>query len=170
MLEKRNTVYQTEFVWSVKVYRIEVTFFRSGMKSRCIAYTGLVLLSNKIAKISACAFKFSESKPPIPVAARFKAWLCNRSLGGITGSNPAGIWYLLWVFCVVQEEASATGPSPFQQRSPTGCACVCVSLSVFRSNNNILHHKWLGRRGKTKRDGKKTRRINFTFCWPCISV
>jgi hypothetical protein len=27
---------------------------------------------------------------PIPVAARFKAWVCGRSLAGIVGSNPAG--------------------------------------------------------------------------------
>ena len=27
---------------------------------------------------------------PIPVAARFKAWVCGRSLAGIAGSNPGG--------------------------------------------------------------------------------
>jgi hypothetical protein len=27
---------------------------------------------------------------PVPVAARFKAWVCLRSLAGITGSNRAG--------------------------------------------------------------------------------
>jgi hypothetical protein len=29
MLVKRGSVYQTEFVWSVKVFRIEITFFFS---------------------------------------------------------------------------------------------------------------------------------------------
>jgi len=29
-------------------------------------------------------------KIPIPVAARYKAWNCGRSLPGIVGSNPAG--------------------------------------------------------------------------------
>jgi hypothetical protein len=29
---------------------------------------------------------------PIPVAARFNAWVCDRSLAGIAGSNPAGVW------------------------------------------------------------------------------
>ena len=90
MLAKCDSIYHTEFVWSVKVCRIEVTFFRSGMKSLCVASIGLVLSSNKIAKISACAFGFSESKPSFPVAARFKAWVCNRSLAGVMGSNPAG--------------------------------------------------------------------------------
>jgi hypothetical protein len=28
--------------------------------------------------------------PPIPVAARSKAWVCVRSLAGIAGSNPTG--------------------------------------------------------------------------------
>jgi hypothetical protein len=32
---------------------------------------------------------------PIPVAARYKAWVCGRSLAGISGSKPTGgmdIW------------------------------------------------------------------------------
>jgi len=29
---------------------------------------------------------------PIPVAARSKVWVCGRSLVGIAGSNPTGIW------------------------------------------------------------------------------
>jgi hypothetical protein len=28
--------------------------------------------------------------PPIPMAARSKAWVCGRSLAGIVGSNPEG--------------------------------------------------------------------------------
>jgi hypothetical protein len=34
---------------------------------------------------------------PIPVAARFKAWVCGQALAGIAGSNPAGhvdVWLL----------------------------------------------------------------------------
>jgi hypothetical protein len=54
----------------------------------------------------------------LPVAARFKAWVCGRSLAGIAGSNPAGG---MVVCCQVQ--ISATGRSLFQ-RSPTDC---CVS-------------------------------------------
>ena len=87
MLAKCDSTYQTEFVWSVKICRIEVTFFRSGMTSLCVAYIGLVLLSTKSQRY---LLVFSESKPPFPVAAPFKASVCNRSLGGITGSNPAG--------------------------------------------------------------------------------
>jgi hypothetical protein len=29
---------------------------------------------------------------PIPVAVRYKAWLCGRALAGIVGSNPAKAW------------------------------------------------------------------------------
>jgi len=40
---------------------------------------------------------------PIPEATRSKAYVCNRSLPGIAGSNFAGSvdLCLLWVFCVV---------------------------------------------------------------------
>jgi len=46
---------------------------------------------------------------PIPVAARSKAFLCGRSLGGIAGLNPAGgvDGRLLCLLCVVQVAASA---------------------------------------------------------------
>jgi hypothetical protein len=41
---------------------------------------------------------------PIPVTARSKAWICDRSLAGIAGSNAAeGMDVcLLWVLCVVR--------------------------------------------------------------------
>ena len=45
---------------------------------------------------------YSEHKP-IAMAASSKAWICDRSLSGITGSNPAGVMEvsLLWALCVV---------------------------------------------------------------------
>jgi hypothetical protein len=57
---------------------------------------------------------------PIPVTARSKAWVYDRSLVGIVGSNPAGSMdvYLLSVLCVVR--LSATGWS-LVQRSHTEC-------------------------------------------------
>jgi hypothetical protein len=41
---------------------------------------------------------------PIPVVARFKAWVYGRSPAGNVGSNPAGGMdvCLLWVLCVVR--------------------------------------------------------------------
>ena len=41
---------------------------------------------------------------PIPVAARFRPWVCGRSLAGIVGSNLAGGMDVcpLWVLCVVR--------------------------------------------------------------------
>ena len=40
---------------------------------------------------------------PVPVAARSKASVCDRSNAGITGSNPSGRMNicLLWVLCVL---------------------------------------------------------------------
>ena len=61
---------------------------------------------------------------PIPVAERFKAWICGRSLAGIAGSNPAGGMdvCLLRVLCVVcwQVEVCAMDRS-LARRSPTEC-------------------------------------------------
>ena len=57
---------------------------------------------------------------PTPVATRFKAWVCGRSLAGIaaSGSNCAGHMNVNIVCCHV--EVSATGRS-LVQRSPTDC-------------------------------------------------
>ena len=58
---------------------------------------------------------------PIPVAARYKVWVCGHSFAGIAGSNPAwgrGV-RLLWLLCY-QIEVSSSGRSPVQ-RSPTEC-------------------------------------------------
>ena len=50
-------------------------------------------------------FRFSwTAKPPIPLSARSKAWVCGCSLAGIVGSNPSlGVDVcLLWVLCVAR--------------------------------------------------------------------
>ena len=44
----------------------------------------------------------------IPVAARFKAWVCGRSLAGIVGSNPAGDMDVYRIMCC-QVEVSVSG-------------------------------------------------------------
>ena len=60
---------------------------------------------------------------PIPVAARFKAWVYGYPLAGIAVSNPAGGMdvcpSLVNVVCC-QVEASASGRS-LVQKSPTDC-------------------------------------------------
>jgi hypothetical protein len=58
---------------------------------------------------------------PIPVAARFKAWVYGRSLTGIVGSNLTGGMDVCLVSVVCcQVEVSSTGLS-LVQRSPTEC-------------------------------------------------
>ena len=37
----------------------------------------------------------------IPVAARYEAWVCGRSLAGIVGSNPTGAWISVSCDCGV---------------------------------------------------------------------
>ena len=66
--------------------------------------------------------------PPVPVAARSKAWVCGRLPAEIAGSNHTGgmdVCLLLSAVCC-QVEVSATGRS-LVQRSPTDCgASLCV--------------------------------------------
>ena len=60
-----------------------------------------------------------KSDVPIPVAARYKAWVCGHSLAGIAGSNPTDDIdvCLSWVLCVVycQVEVSAKDWSLIQR-------------------------------------------------------
>jgi hypothetical protein len=49
-------------------------------------------LGGQIKVVDGCVANVSNGNGcmPIPVAARSKAWVCDRSLAGIVGSNPAG--------------------------------------------------------------------------------
>ena len=57
---------------------------------------------------------------PIPVATLSKVWVYCRSIAGIAGSNPSGVWMSLVSVVYCQVEVSATGRSPVE-RSPTEC-------------------------------------------------
>ena len=73
------------------------------------------------------------SLTPTPVAARSKAWGCDRWLAEIAGSNPAGGLhvFLLQMLCVVQVEVYTSGRS-FVQGSPTELMCLCVTEKPLR--------------------------------------
>ena len=63
---------------------------------------------------------------PIPVAARYKAWVCGRSLAGIAGSNPAeghGYLSLANLVCCIGD-GFCDGPIP---RPEEFCRVWCVS-------------------------------------------
>ena len=82
---------------------------------------------------------------PIPATARFKAWVCGRSLAGVTGSNTTRDMdvCLFWILCVVRwRSLREADPS---SRGVLQCVCVCVSLSVISCNNDLLHLQWVGR-------------------------
>jgi len=61
-----------------------------------------------------------NSRGPIPVAARFKAWVCGRWIAGIAVSNPTGAWMSLVSFVCCQVDISATFQS-LVQKSPSEC-------------------------------------------------
>jgi len=88
-------------------------------------------------------------QPNPVVTSRSKAWVYDRSLAGIAGSNSAeGMDVcLLWVLCVVHVQACATGWSLVQ-----GSHLVCLSRSMIRGKSHLLHLRWGGRAG-FKRDG-----------------
>ena len=72
---------------------------------------------------------------PIPVAARSKAWVCDSSVAGISGSNPHGCLVVsLSVVSVISchVEVSASGPS-------RGVLPNVVCLSVI-----VNHRQWGG--------------------------
>ena len=62
----------------------------------------------------------------MPVAVRYKARVCGRSLAGIASSNPAGEWVSVCFDCWVIVQVSAMRRSVVQ-RSRTDCgASLCV--------------------------------------------
>jgi hypothetical protein len=94
--------------------------------------------------------------PPVPVAARSKAWVCGRSLAGIAGSNSARGHGCLSVVSVVccQVEVSATGRS-LVQRSPTDCgASECDSVGS-KTRKPWPTRVFLRQEGKNRKPQKK---------------
>jgi hypothetical protein len=92
------------------------------------------------------------------VAARYKEWVCGRSLAGIAGSNAAAAWMSVSCeCCVLSGRGLCDGPFPRPEEEfyRVWCVWVCVSLSVISCNNNTLHAQWVGRRGQTKKERKK---------------
>jgi hypothetical protein len=53
---------------------------------------------------------------PVPVAARFKAWVCDRSLAGISGSNPAGGMDVSSECCMLSSRGLCDGPITHPER------------------------------------------------------
>jgi hypothetical protein len=93
-------------------------------------------------------FWMANIQPSTVVAARSKAWVYGLTLAEIAGSNSAAGMdaCLLWMLCVVQVEAFATGWSLVQSSH-----LVWVSLRMIRYNSHPLHLRWGGTRSRTKK-------------------
>jgi hypothetical protein len=93
------------------------------------------------------------------MAARSNAWVCGRSLAGITGSNPAEAMdvCLLWFLCVLR--LRSLWRVDHSSRGVVQSVCVFVSLSVIMCNSNPLYLQWVGRWGQTKK-GKNIHKQN----------
>ena len=82
------------------------------------------------------------------MTARYKAWVCGRSLAAIVGSIPAGGIYicLLRVF-FYKVEVSVSGWSPIQ-RNPTDYGVYNCVLSWGLDNEKAVTYWWLLRQGR----------------------
>ena len=70
------------------------------------------------------------------MAAWPEAWVCGRSLAGISGSDPTGD----------KDALSGKGVCDGLITVPEEFYRVCVSVSVIRRNNNPLHLQAVGRK------------------------
>ena len=71
------------------------------------------------------------------MTARFKAWVCGRSLAGVVSSNPAEGMDVSVMCCQVEVSASARS---LVQRSPTEC-----SVSGCDRETSIMRRPWISR-------------------------
>ena len=67
---------------------------------------------------------------PIPVAERSKTKVCDRSLAGISGSNPSGTCLSFVSVCVCQVEISASGRSPDWRNSTDYVSVIVCDLET----------------------------------------
>jgi len=92
------------------------------------------------------------SKETTPETARSKAWVCGRSPGGITGSNPAGSMNVCCECRVLSGRVSAMGQS-LDRRSPT-------KLGVSECGFETRRWRHLGPRGSSNHVQKKIYKYN----------
>ena len=117
-----------------------ITYFKNYCRSSCLPFPG----RNEWANMNIPQRKLIR---PILEAARSRCFY-----GGapprFLGSNPAGSMYV-GLLCCVSSGWGGLCDEPIPR--PEESCQVCVSLSVFRFNNNILHLKWAGGRGNTNK-------------------
>jgi len=83
---------------------------------------------------------------PFPVAARSKAWVCDRSLAGIAGANLTGAWMFvcfLWVLCIVRYRSMRRADHSSRGFLPN-VVCRCV-WSRNLMNEEAVAHRGLSR-------------------------
>jgi hypothetical protein len=78
-----------KFLTHTHTYTAQAYIYKSFVNAFAIKFSELLLLSDGLVVIN-LHFEWIGIKPPIPVVARSKSWVCGRSLTGIVVSNPAG--------------------------------------------------------------------------------
>ena len=74
------------------------------------------------------AVRFGRSQWPRGL----KVWVCNRSLSGIAGLNPAGAWMSELCTSIVKQRSLRRADHSARGFLPS--VCVCVSLSVIKGH------------------------------------
>jgi hypothetical protein len=93
-------------------------------------------------------FKLVTPQSPIPVAAKYKSYVCGSLGASNASSSPAG------GIDVALKKCSALRRTDLSSRGVLLIVCVCISVNMVSGNMNILHLKWLGRRGRIKKERK----------------
>jgi hypothetical protein len=81
---------------------------------------------------------FIFSNWTIPMAAESEAWVCDRCVAGIAGSNPAGgkdVW-MLWVLCVVTYGSLRRADHSYRVLQ----SVVCLSVIAELKDEESLSH------------------------------
>jgi hypothetical protein len=92
-----------------------------------------------------CFLSYVRLKLPIPVATRSKAWVCDRSLPGISGSNPAGGMDVCRELCVLSGRDFCIG---LITRPEESYRVRCVQLSMIvkpwlkPNRYTLIIHTW----------------------------
>jgi hypothetical protein len=80
----KSACYLTTHIWNWIHYCFSVSIHQ------CVSQFSAVNGSRNFDSPTLCYLNFCTSLVRFPVAARWKAWVCVRSLAGILGSNPTG--------------------------------------------------------------------------------
>ena len=107
--------------------------------------TIFISLSNFPPNVLLSSFKLHSRQSRCPS-------VCGSLIAGNASSNPVGFIDVSLVNVECCERPIIHLEESYRM---CVCVCVCVSINVIRCNMNAQHFKWVGRRDRTKREGRE---------------